>query len=84
MMNKWEGIVLRTMPYGETNKIVTILTKEAGKLTAMARGAKKPASRLSSITQLFVYGSFYYALVKGWGPLNKASPLILCAILEKT
>ncbi|MDW0108976.1 DNA repair protein RecO [Sporosarcina aquimarina] len=75
MMNKWEGIVLRTMPYGETNKIVTILTKEAGKLTAMARGAKKPASRLSSITQVFLYGSFLLRTGKGMGTLEQGEPI---------
>ncbi|MGN7410652.1 MULTISPECIES: DNA repair protein RecO [unclassified Sporosarcina] len=75
MMNKWEGIVLRTMPYGETNKIVTILTKEAGKMTAMARGAKKPASRLSSISQVFVYGSFLLRTGKGMGSLEQGEPI---------
>ncbi|MBO1913628.1 recombination protein O N-terminal domain-containing protein, partial [Microvirga sp. 3-52] len=38
MLNKWEGIVLRSIPYGESNKIVTLFSKEAGKVTAMARG----------------------------------------------
>lgn len=53
MQNQLEGIVIRTRPYGETNKIVTLFTKEAGKITCMARGAKKPASRLAAITQPF-------------------------------
>ncbi|WJY28496.1 MULTISPECIES: DNA repair protein RecO [Sporosarcina] len=75
MMNKWEGIVLRTIPYGETNKIVTILTKEAGKLTAMARGAKKPASRLSSVTQVFVHASFLLRTGKGMGALEQGETI---------
>lgn len=40
MLNKWEGIVLKTKSYGESNKIVTLMTREAGKVAAMARGAK--------------------------------------------
>lgn len=75
MMNKWEGIVLRTIPYGESHKIVTILTREAGKMTAMARGAKKPVSRLSSITQVFVYGSFLLRTGKGMGSLEQGEPI---------
>ncbi|MDX1771670.1 MAG: DNA repair protein RecO, partial [Planococcaceae bacterium] len=47
MLNRVEGIVLKTRDYGETNKIITLLSSETGKITAMARGAKKPASRLA-------------------------------------
>ena len=46
MLQKCEGIILRTTDYGETNKIVTIYTREWGKYGVMARGAKKPKSRL--------------------------------------
>ncbi|CAM3117166.1 DNA repair protein RecO [Filibacter tadaridae] len=74
-MNKWEGIVLRSIPYGETNKIVTLFTREAGKLTAMARGAKKPASRLAAITQQFTHGSFLIRKGKGMGTLEQGEQL---------
>ena len=49
MLNKYEGIVIRTTDYGESNKIVVIYTREAGKIAGMARGAKKPSSRLASV-----------------------------------
>ncbi|WP_102345561.1 DNA repair protein RecO [Bacillus sp. Marseille-P3661] len=65
MLQKVEGIVIRTNDYGETNKIVTIFTREMGKIGVMARGAKKPKSRLTSVTQLFIYG--YYLVQKGSG-----------------
>jgi DNA repair protein RecO (recombination protein O) len=65
MLQKCEGIVIRTTDYGETNKIVTLYTREWGKIGVMARGAKKPNSRLSSITQLFTYG--YFLIQKGTG-----------------
>ena len=65
MLQKCEGIVIRTTDYGETNKIVTIYTREWGKVGVMARGAKKPNSRLSSITQLFTHG--YFLVQKGSG-----------------
>ncbi|MGG3471251.1 DNA repair protein RecO [Neobacillus pocheonensis] len=65
MLQKCEGIVIRTTDYGETNKIVTIYTREWGKVGVMARGAKKPNSRLSSITQLFTHG--YFLIQKGSG-----------------
>ncbi|MGM9927627.1 MAG: DNA repair protein RecO [Bacillus sp. (in: firmicutes)] len=62
MIQKCEGIVIRRIDYGENNKIITIYTREWGKIGVMARGANKPKSRLSSVTQLFYYG---YFLVKG-------------------
>jgi DNA repair protein RecO (recombination protein O) len=65
MLQKCEAIVIRTTDYGETNKIITLYTREWGKLGVMARGAKKPNSRLSSITQLFTHG--YYLIQKSTG-----------------
>ncbi|OIK16590.1 DNA repair protein RecO [Bacillus sp. MUM 116] len=65
MLQKCEGIIIRTTDYSETNKIVTIYTREWGKVGVMARGAKKPNSRLSSITQLFTHG--YFLIQKGTG-----------------
>jgi DNA repair protein RecO (recombination protein O) len=65
MLQKCEGIVIRTTDYGETNKVVTLYTREWGKIGVMARGAKKPNSRLSSITLLFTHG--YFLIQKGTG-----------------
>lgn len=58
MFEKMQGIILRTQDYGETHKIVTLLTKETGKIGAIARGAKKPKSRMAAITQPFIHGEF--------------------------
>ncbi|MFQ9797795.1 MAG: DNA repair protein RecO [Clostridia bacterium] len=43
---------------GEQDKRVTILTKEGGKLQAIAKGAKSSRGKLSGSTQLFYYGDF--------------------------
>jgi DNA repair protein RecO (recombination protein O) len=71
MLQKCEGIVIRTTDYGETNKIVTIYTREWGKVGVMARGAKKPNSRLSSITQLFTHGYFLINRGSGLGSMQQ-------------
>lgn len=71
MLQKVEGIVIRTTDYGEANKIVTLYTRELGKIGVMARGAKRPKSRLSSITQLFTYGTFVFQKTSGLGVLNQ-------------
>lgn len=49
------AIVLRRINLGETDKILTLLTREKGKLSAVAKGARRPASRLSGATELFNY-----------------------------
>ncbi|WP_040207958.1 DNA repair protein RecO [Neobacillus jeddahensis] len=71
MLQKCEGIVIRVTDYGETNKIITIYTREWGKIGVMARGAKKPKSRLSSITQLFTHGYFLVQRGSGLGSLQQ-------------
>ncbi|NBI29378.1 DNA repair protein RecO [Chengkuizengella marina] len=70
MLYKVEGIVIRTVDYGEGNKIIVIYTKEMGKQSIMARGAKKLKSRLSSITQLFTYAEYTYYKKGKMGTLN--------------
>ncbi|MFE8703201.1 DNA repair protein RecO [Cytobacillus sp. FJAT-54145] len=71
MLQKCEGIVIRTNHYGETNKIVTLYTREFGKVGVMAKGAKKPNSRLAAVTQLFTYGNFLIQTSSGLGSLQQ-------------
>ena len=71
MLHKWEGIVLKAKAYGESNKIVTLMTREAGKVACMARGAKKPTSRLAGVTQPFMHGSFLVQRTSGMGTLQQ-------------
>lgn len=76
MLSKWEGIVLRTISYGETNKIVTLFTEEAGKVTAMARGAKKPRSKLSAVTQPFTFGHYLIRQGRGMGTISQGETIL--------
>lgn len=71
MLQKAEGIVIRTIDYGESNKIITLLTREFGKIGVMARGAKKPKSRLTSISQLFGHGYFLFYKSTGLATLQQ-------------
>ena len=71
MLHKWEGIVLKAKAYGESNKIVTLMTREAGKVACMARGAKKPTSRLAGVTQPFMHASFMVQYTRGMGTLQQ-------------
>jgi DNA repair protein RecO (recombination protein O) len=48
---KSEAIVLRTMKYRETSRIATLYTKEIGKISVIAKGARDGRSRLGGALQ---------------------------------
>ncbi len=58
---KTSALVLSTRPLGEADRLVTLLTREAGKVAAVARGARKTKSKLASGVDLFTraYMSLY-------------------------
>ena len=60
MIEKFEvtGIVLSNMPIGEFDKRVVILSKEFGKMSAFARGARKPNSPFLAGSQPMAFGTF--------------------------
>jgi len=44
MIVSTDAVILRTVNYGETSIIVTLFTKNSGKITLIAKGARKPKS----------------------------------------
>jgi DNA repair protein RecO (recombination protein O) len=73
LLRNTQGIVLRSMDYGEGNKIISIFTSDLGKVGVMARGAKKIKSRHTAATQLFTYADFVFYKQHGqMGSLNQA------------
>lgn len=62
---KIEGIIVSTVDYKESSKIVNILSKEEGIIGVLAKGSKNPKNKLSSTTNVLCYGTFYLNYQEG-------------------
>jgi len=60
-----QGIVLARTDYGEADRIVTMLTPDHGKLRLMARGVRKPKSKLAGGIELFSISDITFITGKG-------------------
>lgn len=60
MLYKTEGIVLKSMEYQEADKIVTIYTKDYGKIMAIAKGVRKTKSKFGSSLEILTYSIFLF------------------------
>ncbi|MDE6219178.1 MAG: DNA repair protein RecO, partial [Lachnospiraceae bacterium] len=52
------GIVIKAEPMGEYDRRVVLLTKEKGKISAFAKGSRRPGNRLMAPTNPFSFGQF--------------------------
>ena len=62
------AVVLRKVDYGEADRIFTLLTRDHGKVGAIAKAARKPESKLGPSLEL--YGHVDVLLARGRGELD--------------
>lgn len=69
-----DALVIRSREYGESDRLLTLFSREHGKIQAVAKGVRKPKSRQRAGAQLFTYAD--YLLYKGrtLDIVNQASP----------
>ena len=58
---KTRAISLRAKPFAESDKLVTLFTREHGKVRIVAKSARKVPSRFGGRVETFTYGDFFIA-----------------------
>jgi len=81
-----EGIVLRRRDFGESDRILVLFTRKLGRVSVIAKGARKPSSKISGHLELFMRSSFLISrgrnlhilsqaeVVEDYEPLRKNLP----------
>lgn len=72
---KATGINLKSMPFGESDRLLTILTRELGLIRVLAPGARKHRSRLGGRTSLFVVNELLIAQGRSLDKITQAETL---------
>lgn len=77
MIVRTEAVVLRSIDYGETSQIVTLFTREKGRLAVMAKGARRTKSPFGSSLQPMAHTQvvFYYRETRGLQTLSESAHL---------
>lgn len=77
MVDKIEGIVVSEKAYGETSKIINVITKDYGIISLLAKGSKSLKSDLRNVTTKMTYGFFHTNYKK-----DKLSTLISVDVID--
>ncbi len=78
-----QAVVLRVTDYNDRDALLTLLTREHGKLTAKARGLRRKNSPLIAPCQLLAYGEFTLFEYRGQYTINEAQSLELFTQLRR-
>ena len=72
-----KGLILRVTHYNDTDALLTLLSRDRGKLTVKARGLRKKNSPLVAPCQLLAYGEFTLFEYRGMYTINEAHSIEL-------
>jgi DNA repair protein RecO (recombination protein O) len=67
-----EGIILRHQRWGEADRLLTIFTRELGKVRAIAKGARKTQSRKAGHLEPFMQTALLLAQGRDWWIVTQA------------
>ena len=78
-----QGLVLRVTAYNDADALLTVLSRDQGKLTLKARGLRRKNSPLTAPCQLLAYGEFMLFEYRGMYTINEAHSIELFQPLRK-
>ena len=61
MLTKDVAVCIRALDYSETSQIVTFFTRATGKISAIAKGAKRPKSAFDGPLEIFSFGKIVFS-----------------------
>ncbi len=75
MITHTTAVILKSVDYQESSKIITVLSKAHGKIAIIARGAKRPKSKLSGLIEIghILDVVYYYKPTRSIQSLTEAS-----------
>ena len=78
MIVRTDAVVLHAFDYGETSRIVRLLTRQHGVIGVIARGARRPTSQFGSTLQpmSYVQAVYYYRPQRGLQTLKEAAHVV--------
>lgn len=77
-----EAVVMRSRSYGEADAILTLYSREKGKIHAIAKGVRKPKSRKRAGVQLLNHGKFLLYEGKSLDTVNQCEAIAAFAFLQ--
>ncbi len=66
------GIVLHRIELGEKDRILTVYTRKNGKFAAVAKGSRRPGSKLGGASEPFTYSNMLFAVGRELDILTQA------------
>ncbi|MBQ7801811.1 MAG: DNA repair protein RecO [Oscillospiraceae bacterium] len=78
-----QAIVLRVTDYNDRDALLTVLSRNHGKLTIKARGLRRKNSPLTAPCQLLAYGEFTLFEYRGMYTINEAQSIELFSPLRR-
>jgi DNA repair protein RecO (recombination protein O) len=78
-----EAIVMRRTDFGEADRLLTLFSRERGKIKAIAKGARKPQSRKTGHVDLFMRSNFFIAVGRSLDIVTQAETVAAHAPLRQ-
>src|SRR3990170_1233956 len=78
-----EGVILKRVDFGEADRLITIFTKNKGKILSLAKGIRRIESRRAGNVELLNKVKLFFAQSKSLPILTEAESLETYSFLKK-